>query len=36
MVSVPLEQSDPQLRLGVDELDEGLGRGLSHLLTKRA
>ena len=34
MVSVPLERSDPHLRLGIDELDEGLGRG-SYLLTKR-
>ena len=35
MVSVPLERSDPHLRLGIDEMDEGLGRG-SYLLTKRA
>ena len=35
MVSVPLEWSDPHLRLGIDELDEGLGRS-SYLLTKRA
>lgn len=35
MVSVPLSEVTLYLRLGIDEMDEGLGRG-SYLLTKRA